>query len=398
MKYAYILFLSLFISLIVNAQNNFKSGYIITNTNDSVAGLIDFRTDETNSQVCRFKVDEKAPLQLFYPGSIAKYRFINEGKYYVSHSITIDNEILQVFLEYLVSGMMNLYYYKKPLSEQEYYFFEGEKGEMIPVTKKPDEIVNMKLVSDRHYIGTLNYIFNNYPTIQKDINSTLFDRGSMIKLTKEYHALTCTTGEECIDFENDYKKTYVLLKFSIYGGIQVNNYIFYDKLLEFFEPATSLTPVIGGQLRISSPRWIKSLSLLADLSFFSIKGEKDYINSELTNYRKYKFNTFTTALRINALFSYPSGKFRPVVEGGLSFYINAVKYSSLYTETNFVPIFFNTIDNYSLPKTSLWGFNCGTGFDYLIGNDRSLFCRLSVEQVTNFNVIKSAQLKLGLTF
>jgi hypothetical protein len=384
--------------MIVNAQNNFKQGYIITNTNDSVVGLIDFRTDGINSQVCRFKANEKAPIQLFYPGSVDRYRFINEGKYYVSHLITINNETQQVFLEYLINGMMNLYYYKKPNYEHEYYFFEDENGNLFPITKKPDEVVNMKLVSDQRYIGALGYLFNDYPSIKEKLNSTVYDRGSMIRLAKEFHELTCTSGEGCINFENDYKKSYIFIKYSIYGGMQVHNYTFDREPLRIYESATSLTPVIGGQLQVSSPRWIKYLSLMADLSFFGIRGEREYISPGNTSYRKFKFDTFTSSLRINALFTYGLGKFRPVIEGGLCSYVNAIKNSTLYTETNTIPIISETSYNYELPETIFMGVNYGAGFDYLIGNDRFLFCRISFEQVYSGDAIKSTQLKLGITF
>ena len=168
--------------------------------------------------------------------------------------------------------------------------------------------------------------------------------------------------------------------------------------MKVYGSTTSMTPVIGGQLYVSSPRWIKSLSLLADLSFFSIRGEKDYVDQGNNSYRKYRFNTFTTALRINALFTFGSGKFRPVFEGGLCAYINAIKNSTLYTELNSAPIYSDTLHGYQLPDTNFLGLNYGAGFDYRISNDHFLFCRITFDRLKTLDVIKSSQLKLGITF
>ena len=398
MKQVYILFLSLLSSFVAVAQNNFKPGYIITNMNDSIIGLIDFRTDEANSQVCNFKENEKAPVKSYYPGDIAKYRFINEGKYYVSHSITIDNQTYKVFLEFLISGMMNLYYHKSPFSGQEYYFFENEKQEMIPITKKPDEIVNMRIVNDLQYIGILSYLFYNYPTIIEDINSTFFNKGSMVKIVKKYHALTCTTGEECIDFENDYKRQYIKFKFSLYGGFRINKYTFKDEELIIFGSTSSLFPMIGGQINISSPRLTNLINLIIDFSLSGIKGEKDLAHDELIEYKKYKFNALSTTERVNLMLTYPFGKFSPVIEAGISHYALFNRSSSYYFELQSGVL--NIIDkvNYLLPNSFSIGFNCGTGFDYLIANDHFLFCRLSFEKVSNINIISSIQFKLGITF
>jgi len=397
MKYAYIILLSLFIHFFATAQNNFRQGYIITNTNDSITGWIDFRTDLLNSHVCRFKPAEKAEVELYYPGSIAKYRFINEGKYYVSRSITVDNQVQQVFLEYLVSGIMNLYYYKDPVSEQDYYFFENENGDMLPVTKKPDELVDMKIKTDQRYIGTLIYLFNDYPAIRKEVNSTSFNRGSMIRLTKEYHTLACTTGEKCIDFENDYKKQFIKLKFSIYAGLQIINYELKEKELAVFGSTSSLFPVIGGQLGISNPRLSNSFSLLADVSFSGIKGEGEQNDGQVV-YKKYKVDALTAIGRLNVLYTYPSGKFRPIAECGLSYYRLFNRSSSLYQEVCTLPITAEVTDNYLLPNSFFVGFNFGTGFNYRMGNDRFLFCRLSFEQVNSTNVIQCGQLKFGIIF
>lgn len=105
MKYIIILFLTFCTGISLYAQSNYKQGYIITNENDTINGLIDFRTDRANSNVCKFKKSEKSDEQVFHPGEILGYRFIKEMKYYVSRTVEIDKIKQTVFLEYLVQGI-----------------------------------------------------------------------------------------------------------------------------------------------------------------------------------------------------------------------------------------------------------------------------------------------------
>jgi hypothetical protein len=105
-----LLFLLIFTQFVAFSQSNFKEGYLITLTNDTVYGLIDFRTDYTNAEVCRFMKSPDAAVETYLPGSIAGYRFVAEGKYYVSKKVVFENLNQTYFLEFLLQGLRNLYY------------------------------------------------------------------------------------------------------------------------------------------------------------------------------------------------------------------------------------------------------------------------------------------------
>jgi hypothetical protein len=105
-----ILFVFLLLSLWGNSQNNYVPGYIITNKQDTIHGLIDFRTDRMNNSVCKFKVSLQDSVKTYLPYEISGYRFVNETKYYISKTVTIDKVEYKLFLEYLVQGILNLYY------------------------------------------------------------------------------------------------------------------------------------------------------------------------------------------------------------------------------------------------------------------------------------------------
>lgn len=397
MKFSYIFLSFLFITISVNAQSNYKKGYILTNNNDTINGLIDFRTDKSNSSICRFKSSSHATEQIFHPGEIKGYRLINERKYYVSHPITVDSVSMNVFLEFLVKGIKNLYFYP---GEIDYYFFENEDGRMIPLSKKTNQIVDYKFKIDLKYRGILGYVFRDCDPVLKKVENVGLGRSSMIELTKRYHDEMCTSGEECLVFENDYKKKFTKINFSLYGGLQYIDYSFGREELILFESAKSIMPVIGSQINISNPRFIKSLSLQGDLSLSSIKGNTDF-SATNSVYSKYNFQALMASGKLGLKYTLNTPKVRPTIEAG-GVYQNLFKSSSsLYSEMVFTNKTFRTNqkDDKALPQSSFWGLYCGIGLDYKLKNERFIFCRMTYETSTGYNdKMKIAQLKIGYTF
>ena len=402
MKTIYIIIFLFIVSTALNAQRNYSQGYIITNDNDSIHGLIDFRTDKMNHEFCRFKKAEKAEEELFYPGDIKRYKFVNEGKYYISHEIEINGIFRNVFLEYLLQGMMNLYYYIDPATDQDYYFFQNTDGRMIAITKKPDRIEDLKIKSDQKYKGVISYLFGAYPGVIKDVNKISFDRKYMIEITKEYHDQVCTSGESCIIFENDYRKQFIKFEFSAYAGMQYSSYSFQEEK-NLSESMKSLYPVIGGQINVSNPRWSRWFSLQVDLSLSGLKGKNDYIVGTY-RYGKYEFDAMMATGRLGLKYIIPvNNKFRTTIEGGVSCIKLFNTSSTLYTEDRVSGdiVYTQIQEDYILPQSSYLGFNAAVGLNYLTGNEKYFFGRIQYEQCEENNGrgnIKVFQIKIGYTF
>ena len=68
-----IIFILLCLSNILNAQNDFRAGYIITNSNDTVFGEIDYRGDILMGKLCKFKTNGN--IVDYLPSQISAYRF-----------------------------------------------------------------------------------------------------------------------------------------------------------------------------------------------------------------------------------------------------------------------------------------------------------------------------------
>lgn len=400
MKYISIFVILLCLTITANAQSNYIKGYIITNNNDTIRGFIDFRTDKINSSVCKFKLSEEADEQMFHPDDILGYMLINEVKYYVSRTITLNNNKEKVFLEYLVQGIKDLYYYPKDLG---YYFFEDENGKMISVTKEADKIVDNKYKTDNKYKGLLSYIFRDCNSVTKNIERSTFERSTMIELTKKYHQQMCAPGQECIVFENDYKKTFLKFDFAFYGGLQIMDFKFRDSEPAEFNPNKYLSPVIGGEACISSPRLMKSLSMVLDASLSKIEGKKDLFkeNSDFeSHYQKYQFDGLISTFGLELKYTYPEGLFRPTAEAGLCYSLFLNSSNSFYNETRLVGrLEKETKENHFLLPNSFTGYKFGVGFDYQLNKKHTLFCRIHynkmLDTAANINVV---QVRFGYSF
>jgi len=415
-KKASLIFFALFItSILINAQSNFRPGYIITNEIDTISGLIDFRTYKMNAHTCKFKTSDASAEKVYSPGDIYGYRFTDDGKYYVTKDVEIDGQQKKVFLEYLIQGLISLYFY--PTEGFDYYFFQDESGRMIPVTKQQSKMIlddksgECRFSEDNRYKGKIGYIFRDSESVSKAANKMDFSQSDMISLTKKYHAEMCTTGEACIEFETKSGK-YTEIKISVYAGMQIQTYKprsqFYSEYYGishfFISDVSSLSPEIGAQVNFSVPRWNKSISLQADVSLAQFSGEEE-LRSEAQN-GQLKINGLIASGRLGVKYTYHKGLIRPMIEGG--FQINRLFVSSNYRYFSGILYVREIVkDDFLISPNKMLGFYAGTGLDYQLKKNNALLFRIVYNDCRRLpnngwpagtDKMTSWQFKLGYTF
>jgi hypothetical protein len=93
------------------AVSDFRPGYVIVNSGDTLHGLIDQKGKRSRPHRCIFKENPQAPEQVFLPKDALAYHF-TDGKYYTSRIITIDGENIPLFLEHLFNGIVDVFYFR----------------------------------------------------------------------------------------------------------------------------------------------------------------------------------------------------------------------------------------------------------------------------------------------
>jgi hypothetical protein len=223
--------------------------------------------DVENMTVCHFRATKNDEITTYLPGEIFGYRFYDIKKFYVSKEIVTNDVPRTVFLEFLVKGMLNLYYYVD-VDGIMYYFFEDQTGKMTPITKIPDREVRIEghglsqFRQDFRYRGAIQYFFNDQTEMSRSVNRVRFDQTSMINLATEYHDLTCPIGKECVVFVGKKTSEFTQFNFSLYGGVQ----LYSDHYIDIF------APMIGAKISISNSRIIRNMSFQADVSISKIQG------------------------------------------------------------------------------------------------------------------------------
>lgn len=113
----------------LSAQVNPKKGYVITNTNDTIYGTVDYLTDWENAESCLFRKSGGQDFKRLLPSDIGGYCLDGEGVSYVSRELKTGSVTQRQFAEYLLKGGVSLfrYYY----DGDNYYGFVDTNGKEV---------------------------------------------------------------------------------------------------------------------------------------------------------------------------------------------------------------------------------------------------------------------------
>ena len=180
------------------SQNNYVSGYIISNKNDTTKGFI--QRIKSGSTKCYFKKEINDKEIEYSPQDIASYRFRDNGKFYISKNAPFQDGEKKVFLEYLIKGKASIYFTRENI---DHYFIEIEDDKLMELSEYPEVVkdsVGVMWVKPLKYKGKLIYLLSDCPEIQKDIESLDLQATPLINLAKKYHKKVCN-NENCIVYE-----------------------------------------------------------------------------------------------------------------------------------------------------------------------------------------------------
>lgn len=385
------------------AQINFSNGYIITNSNDTIYGQIDLRTTTLNQEKCTFK-SSTGEEQVYKPQDIKGYRFTDAGKFYFSKTITIGDYQELIFVEYLVQGGLDLFFFE--YNNQKYFLFEEAGKNPIYITQIPPKEIDNKIHIDRKYIGYLAYSFrNSSPKMLNTIKKSAFNQSSMIAIAKQYNDENCLNPEEdsCIIFENrkpDF--TGAMCNISVYTGVQIGIYDGY------YQKGTSTFPMIGAQLHVINPRWSNSISGVVDLSFSKIDSNSPakVAPKEETHEYRYKnyvdYDLYNLSAKLGLRYTFGKSKLRPSLEGGFS---SAYFLKNSSTKTLVSNRDENIESKYDVRKFHYGGYISAL-FEYNIKKSQAVFLQFNYDfyaksdymQTKSGESISLMHIKVGYTF
>lgn len=363
----------------LEAQTDFRPGYVITNQNDTLKGFIDYRGDTRNSKKCDFKESETSQVKEYQPLDIKAYR-LNDSKYYVSKKIQSGGPEKQLFLEFLVDGIADLYYYAN--GSEAHYFIEKKNGQLFELIKEQERaFIDGKLyeIDKKGYIGLLRYAFGDCPNIFPLLDNTTLDNKSLVEATKKYHEYVCT-DQQCIIYEK--KLPGIKISFGAYLSMNGSTLTFSnsrDMTYAAMKVKMAFYPSVGFLLNATLPRMNEKLTFQASgeigKSYYYGTGSiPQWIVSE-----ELKLHLVTMTSSVGVKYTYPKGKIRPTfaLRGNAIWLLSKDDKRTVIFEDGADP---SMTDLKSFMKPNLlYGYSLKAGVDYHINSSVIPFLSLGYD-------------------
>lgn len=350
----------------LKSQSDYKPGYIQLASGDTLYGEIDYRTDIQMGTFCRFKSSDIAAVREYLPDEISAYR-VDNSRFFVSKDIKATGGNKKVFLEYLIKGKVDIFYYRDKNDVDHYYIDKQGYGLMelpFKTTYKKIDGANYQFDSKDH-IGILKYYLQDAPDFQTQIEQIRKpDRENLIKLTEEYQKKVCK-DENCIVYER--KIPFLKIALNPVIGVLLlrgsNN-----KIIEF-----------GGLIYFWMPRSNENLYFKTGLVH---KSKTDYDLSTLETIANDYYSTYEIPLQIQYQFS--SKRFKPMAGIGVNYLIlkHHLSNQSPYPFKKYTDV------GHTLCLT--------TGFNYIITNTLALSASLNSDFTPLLFLIDDGQTKFRL--
>ena len=380
-------------AIVAMAQTNPKSGYVITNTGDTIRGTIDFRTNEKLSKQCDLWVNNAKTT--YKPGDIEGFRFDNGGKYFVSRRLNVTGNPELYFAEFMVQGKMNLYCVT--YNGDEYYFFEREDGEMAELTNRNTSYATIDAANQgtrdiiqekQKQYGKVKMLLQQSRNAMIEMDDNNMTRKKLVNVVRDYHNDVCTDGSSCIVYEYNEKTDKIKTHFKVLAsyvhhateksGSQLYPDINYSG--SAFE--------IGVGIDIDLERAIKGLSV--DLGLALTPKYKSSSEIEETEYTSpLEFEKSILTISIGAAKRFGNGKIQPIIRGGGFVALPLSSKETIYYNNGKTPA---PVENVS---TTHYGIYVGAGIQMPIGKH---YARLHADLYKSLEQTKFGEMtKIGVT-
>ena len=312
------------------AQSDFRPGFIVTNEGDTISGKIDYRGDLLLGKMCRFTSGDESKIKEYSPFELSAFRFA-DSRYFVSKEIDVEEFKGKVFLEFLIQGKVDVYYYRGEKTDHYFVQKEGEGFTKLPYEEE-QRMKDGKLHSYKSstHKGILKFMMNDAPALHRRIDKLKEPaHENLISLASDYHT-EITEQEDYLIF----RKKLPLVSLSVEPVIAFIKY----------KEANNLLTEKGGHIYVWMPR----------------KNEKLFFK---TGYFFHKFTTGRNQYVVNKIplqlqYLYPKNRLQPKVNFGFNYH-------------------FVFVDNSWISRFHT--YHIGTGLHYKILERVSLTSNLSTE-------------------
>ena len=287
-------------------QRDFRNGFIITLENDTINGMVDYRSNLKNYESCIFK-NEQGEIE-YLPNQIIGFGYIQDKFFY-------SQVIKDSFVEALVFGDLSLYksynmYHLKKDTNLYHLEFVREEFEINRVTR---------IREDNKWRGIISYLIsdciNNSGSLIENIG---FVEKSLTRIIVKYNK--CKESE-FIEFKA--AKQWTKLDYGASIGISRTLIKTQDNigLFSYLDNSyTSTNPSVGVFISISSPRITDKIAFQSELHFMrSSYSSLVIVNGSITGYHDTFIDLSTISIPLSFNYRFPEKKYGLYIQFGINF-------------------------------------------------------------------------------
>jgi hypothetical protein len=312
----------------VFAQKQYEEGYVITASQDTLRGMINYLNWSKNPESIQFKSSSQSSEQVFGLEEIAG--FFVHGEHYVKAMVKVDDTPTKVeeltyarnpetheqavFLRALIRGPKELYYFKG--KKENFYIRQGTSGYELLVSYryKIDHTAGESIITVDTFKEQLSNYLADCQEVSAKTKTLVYTSGALIKFVNSYYS-KCSVANASVKSEAEPFE----FRFGATVGGNVSKYTFGGPFAFWLRKpqfSTSYRPTFGLSADIIFPRTRKRMSFYNDLLFVSTK-TRAVVYDEIG----FPMNTETAItigydfLRLTTLFRYKL----PIQSGGVFF-------------------------------------------------------------------------------
>lgn len=396
-NYFYLIFCCLLSILLVpraQAQTNFRPGYVLLSTGDTLRGEVDSRDARASGLRCLFRLTPQAEAIPYLPGMLRGYGFTAENQYYRSLTLAVGDAAPQsYFFQVLVDGPASLYLLVDDERRDEYYV--GLPNQPLALLKHGivQVVRNNEVTSavQTGYRNTLAAVLADCPVVQKQLPRLPFQQSQLIDIVATYNS-KCSGGQP-LRPQPGGTKSY--MSFGIMAGVARQNLTYegypYPEggSVESAHTGVAVGPVFKFSTNRLGQRFALVASILYEPEKYALEGIAPSTNGSSPTRFRQTFDLGYLRFPLMIRYTYPCGKVSPLAEAGISI-AYAIKAKNTAEQFNSrgdsSPLSFAPGSNSNFFRSGQSGLGVGLGVETHVVGGRALAFLLRAERANGFSI------------
>ncbi|MDF7813468.1 hypothetical protein [Hymenobacter sp. YC55] len=313
------------------AQTNFRPGYVLPLSGDTLRGEVDSRGAQRNARLARFRASEGAPITEYQPRQLRGYGFNGDRVYQTETVLLADSvgrpSLLDApadtikrpsFLEVIVRGSASLLYLRDQADKDHYYLLTADAPvqELLQSTRRVVEngVTYQRKSDEFRYV--LAAATKQCLVLQPSINSIRYGLNELASFVRRYN--DCVGAPSATPASKSHQNR-VQLGFVVGGETSqlVLNENYPGKTITF-RGNSAIQPVLGVAFNLRLIGFNRTLSARVETLYESQRYEPKYRNA--TGFGR-EYRAKLTGIRVPVLvcYTYPRGRIQPFLQVGYSF-------------------------------------------------------------------------------